>query len=145
MPWWQDAPGYFITTFFAAVAAVVVVWQLIRYYKDAPSVDWRVTHAGSGDGFRAVDITNIGDATAIQTSCHASFGSTPNAAFTVPARIEPGISFRIGVNVDRGGIDINDSVLYLSYLTTPTRSRKYRTLAIQLANATFSVQTSRRR
>lgn len=143
IPWWQDWPGYSLTLFFAAVAAVVVVWQLIRYYKDAPAVEWRITAAGSSSGFRAVEITNTGDATAIQTGCHTSFGSTLNQAYTVPPRIEPGIPFRVGVNVDRDGIDINDAVLYLTYISTPTRRRKHRSLVVKVASATSNIESSR--
>lgn len=136
LQWWQDWPGWALTTFLAAIAAAVVVWQLVRYYKDRPQVEWSIDRGKVGRGFHVV-LWNVGDAAAIQPKVIPEPPALRLTGGTYGKhRVDPGqnIEFMLDFSDSTTQDDINAARVRVEYLTSPVNRRQRRAFVVQLVN-----------
>lgn len=149
MQWWQDFPGWVITTVLAAAAAFTGAWVIWRYHKDRPTVEWVEKRDPSGAVW-FVTLINVGDAAAIHVRVKGigcSIVASPDNA-AVFYRIEPGGSLQVGLQVDsvpegsagRTAQDmVNRAMIRATYLTAPVKYRIRQAVTLQLLNGDIRV------
>lgn len=150
MQWWQDFPGWFITTGLAAVAAVTGAWVIWRYHRDRPQVEW-VEEREPTASASFVTLTNVGDAAAINAKAKgvgcSIVASAGNEAIFY--RIEPGSSRQITVNIDAVPEDavgttaqdmLDRAMVRMTYLTAPVKHRSRHAVTVRLVNGDLQVE-----